>query len=76
MDSNKTEINIEQFLNERKLFTFFGKELNSVDLSYQDAGINFDDFFKSVKWFSYRQNMKNLVNSENRIFHSDASIFL
>ena len=75
-DSHKTEINIEQLLTERRLFTFFGTEINSFELSNKDIKTNFENFFKSVKWFSYRQNMKGLQLESQRQYHTDASKIL
>jgi hypothetical protein len=73
-DRNKYQFDSSNFLVENRLFTFLGKQMNHPEMGDLDKiQKNFDEFKNSVRWFSYRENIKDLKDSKNRKFNSDAS---
>ena len=72
-DANIKRYSNENFIHQKRLFTFLGNEMNQVSQHFKDVKINFEDFENYLKWFSYREDIPNLVNSERKKFKSDAS---
>ena len=73
---NKFQFNPNKLFIQKRLFTFLGKQMNPYNQDFKRSKENFEDFEKSIRWCSYRQNIKNLKNSKNRFFSSDASKFI
>jgi hypothetical protein len=75
-DKNKYRFNGNKMAKEKRLLTFLGKQMNPFDVGYDKTNKNFKEFKDSIRWFSYRENIKNLRNSKKRKFSSDASKIL
>lgn len=76
LDSNKFRFQPEKMYHQKRLFTFLGKKMNPFEDNLKDIKTNFADFEKSVRWFSYRENIPRLIGSKDRVFLSDASNFM